>query len=172
MLATRRAGSRWLAFLGGAWVMAALGAPASLAAQQGEPPAAEARRPPRPPSMTAGPRTSEIILDGVLDDAAWDGVVPASGFIQREPVEGAPAEEDTEVRVLFDDQAIWIGLRMSDSRPEGIARQLYRRDARGQADYVEVAIDPNLDRRTGYVFSVNAANVQGDRYLYDDERED
>jgi len=122
--------------------------------------------------MTAGPRTSEIILDGVLDDAAWDGVVPASGFIQREPVEGAPAEEDTEVRVLFDDQAIWIGLRMSDSRPEGIARQLYRRDARGQADYVEVAIDPNLDRRTGYVFSVNAANVQGDRYLYDDERED
>lgn len=124
------------------------------------------------PSMSAALRPSEIDLDGVLDDAAWAAAAPASGFIQREPVEGVPAEEDTEVRVLFDGDAIWIGLRMWDSRPTGISRQLFRRDDNGQADFVEVGIDPNMDRRTGYLFRITAANVQGDAYLYDDERQD
>lgn len=124
------------------------------------------------PALTAAPRASAIVLDGALDDAAWAAAPPASGFIQREPREGVPAEEDTEVRVLIDDEAIWIGLRMWDSEPERISRQLFRRDDNGQVDYVEVALDSNLDRRTGYVFRVTAANVQGDRYLYDDERED
>jgi hypothetical protein len=124
------------------------------------------------PAMSAAERTSEISLDGVLDDAAWQAAVPGTGFVQREPVEGAPAEEDTEVRVLFDGEALWIGLRMFDRRPEGISRQLFRRDDNGQADYVEIGIDPNMDRRTGYLFSITAANIQGDAYLYDDERED
>lgn len=131
-----------------------------------------ARLRPMRASMSAAPRPSDIVLDGVLDDAAWASALPARGFIQREPVEGVPAEEDTEVRVLFDDEAIWIGLRMFDSEPERISRQLFRRDDQGQADYVEIGIDPNMDRRTGYVFAVTAANVQADKYLYDDERED
>ena len=138
---------------------------ASDAARVGRPPLAR-------PSMVAAPRPSDIVLDGVLDDAAWAAARPASGFVQREPVEGVPAEEDTEVRVLFDDEAIWIGLRMWDSQPERISRQLFRRDDNGQADYVEVGIDPNMDRRTGYLFSVTAANVQGDEYLFDDDKGD
>lgn len=172
MLTARSAGIRWLAVLGGA-VALALGTPAGVSSQQGDALAEEVRRttPPRK-TTTAVPRAGDIALDGVLDEAAWQEVAPMSGFVQREPMEGAPAEEDTEVRVLVDEQAIWVGLRMWDSRPESIARQLYRRDGRGQADYVEVAFDPNLDRRTGYVFTVNAANVQGDKYLYDDEKED
>ncbi|MFQ5536623.1 MAG: DUF5916 domain-containing protein [Gemmatimonadota bacterium] len=124
------------------------------------------------PVLQAVPRPSEISIDGRLDDEAWAAASPISGFIQREPVEGRPAEQDTEVRVLFDNEAIYVGLRMWDSEPERIARQLYRRDGRGQADYIEVAFDPNLDRRTGYLFGVSAANVQNDEYLYDDNRED
>lgn len=126
----------------------------------------------RPSLRAAELDGDEISVDGVLDDAAWTAAPVASGFVQREPYEGRPAEHDTEVRILFDDEAIYVGLRMFDSEPSSIARQLYRRDGRGQADYVEIAFDPNLDRRTGYLFSVSAANVQRDEYMYDDERED
>ena len=172
MLTAKRGRDRLLAILGGAFFIAA-GVPDVLFAQQGEPDAGEPRRAPLlRPTMTAGQRTGTITLDGVLDDAAWAAVAPASGFIQQEPVEGVPAVEDTEVRVLVDGQAIWIGLRMFDSRPEGISRQLYRRDGQGQADYVEVGIDPNLDQRTGYLFTVSASNVQGDKYLYNDREAD
>ncbi len=124
------------------------------------------------PSLTAGERTGEIRIDGVLDEAAWAAAPVASGFIEREPVEGRPARNDTDVRVLFDASAIYVGLRMHDAKPEEIARQLYRRDGHGQADYVEVGFDPNRDQRTGYLFKVSASNVQGDEYLYDDGRQD
>ena len=156
-----------------AWALAAAvaGSAGSAAAQQNDGDASAGARRERP-VMAAAERAAEIVLDGVLNDAAWQAAAPASGFIQREPLEGVPAEHDTEIRVLFDHDALWIGLRMWDSEPEGIERQLYRRDDSGQADYVQVGIDPNLDRRTGYVFTVSAANVQGDEYFYDDERSD
>jgi len=120
----------------------------------------------------AVPLRASITVDGDLSEAAWTEIVPMSGFIQQEPVEGGPAEHDTEVRVLFDDEAVYVGLRMWDPDPESIRRQLYRRDGRGAADQVRVSFDPNRDRRTGYQFGVSAANVQRDAYLYDDNRED
>lgn len=124
------------------------------------------------PVLTAERRTADIQLDGRLDDEAWQAAQVLSGFTQGEPVEGRDAVHDTEVRVLFDDQAVYVGLRMWDPEPETIARQLFRRDDRGQADLIEVAFDPNMDRRTGYLFGVTAANVQNDEYLFDDEQED
>ncbi len=145
---------------------------ALLARQNEEEQGGPARVTPVRPATGAVERTGEIVVDGHLDDAGWANAPVASGFVQREPVEGRPANQDTEVRVLFDDEAIYVGLRMLDEHPDSIARQLYRRDDRGQADFVEIAFDPNLDRRTGYLFSVSAADVQGDQYLYDDEHED
>lgn len=118
------------------------------------------------------PDAAEIVVDGTLSESAWSAARPMSGFTQQEPVEGRPAEQDTEVRVLFDDEAVYVGLRMWDPEPERIGRQLYRRDGRGSSDRVEVAFDPNLDRRTGYLFGISAAGVQSDEYLYDDNRED
>jgi hypothetical protein len=96
----------------------------------------------------------------------------ATGFVQQEPVEGAPAEEQTEVRMLFDASAVYIAARMYDSEPASIADQLMRRDGLGQFDNFEVAFDPNLDRRTAYLFWVSAANVQGDLYFFDDNEAD
>ncbi len=144
-----------------------------LAGQQSDSDVTAGRRGERAaPTHTAQPRVGDIILDGVLDDPAWAGAPAMSGFVQQQPVEGEPAKHDTEVRVLFDEDAVWVALRMHDTEPDRIARQLYRRDDRGQADYVEIGFDPNLDRRTAYVFAVSASNVQADKYLYDDERED
>ncbi len=124
------------------------------------------------PTIKAAPRTGNITIDGRLDETAWLAADPASQFVQREPIEGAAPEEVTEVRILFDDSALYIGARMYDDHPEEIGRQLVRRDERGQFDLFSVSIDPNNDRRTGYQFRISAAGVQRDAYLYDDVRQD
>ena len=124
------------------------------------------------PTARAVLRTSDIDIDGQLTEPAWSDAQVASGFVQREPLEGNPAEEQTEVRVVFDDAAVFVGVRMYDSSPDGIAKQLVRRDGFGQFDYFEVSFDPNRDRRTGYGFRVSAANVQRDQYMFDDSEDD
>jgi len=116
--------------------------------------------------------TLDISVDGTLDEDRWQSVDPFTGFVQQEPVEGIPAQQSTEVRVLFDDAAMYVAARMYDSDPGGIARQLVRRDEWGQYDFFEVAIDPNRDLRTGYLFRVSAANVQRDEYLFEDNERD
>ena len=114
----------------------------------------------------------ELTIDGRLDEPAWRSAPAVTRFVQREPVEGAPPEELTEVRVLFDAGAVYVGARMFDRSPERIGTQLVRRDQWGSYDYFEVAFDPNNDRRTGYRFRVSAAGVQRDAYLFDDTDED
>lgn len=140
-----------------------------LAAQEPAEPAASPRA---RPSIAAARRTSKVSLDGRLDDAAWQHATTAGGFVQKSPIEGDSAEHGTEVRVLYDDDAIYIAARMFDSEPRTIARQLVRRDGQGNADWFAVALDPRLDRRTGYAFFVSAANVQSDEYLYNDTNSD
>ena len=109
-----------------------------------------------------------IEVDGILDDDAWADARVFTGFTQQEPVEGNPAEYDTEVRVLFGDGSIWIGARMWDDHPEDIDVTLGRRDAFGMFDSFGIMLDPNLDGLTGYGFRVSAANVQSDFYFFDD----
>ncbi len=124
------------------------------------------------PAILAVPRLGDIDIDGVLNESVWADAPPVSGFVQGEPIEGAPAEEDTQVKVLFDRGAIYFGIAMHEREPDLIGDQLVRRDDNGQYDYFEVSLDPNHDRRTGYQFRVSAAGVQRDVYLYDDTRED
>lgn len=124
------------------------------------------------PTIAAARRSSPIVLDGRLDEAAWQRAAVAGGFVQKAPIEGQPAEHATEVRVLYDDDAVYIGARMFDAEPGTIARQLVRRDDAGNADWFAVGFDPRMDRRTGYVFFVSAANVQRDEYLYNDSEGD
>ena len=127
-------------------------------------------RAPRPLDSTT--RLADIQIDGILDEADWETARVFSGFTQREPVEGGPADHDTEVRVLFGDDAIWIAARMWDTEPHRIDRRLSRRDNQGSYDQFSVHFDPNLDGLTGYSFRVSAANVQGDLYFYDDDKMD
>ena len=123
-------------------------------------------------AAVAAERTAPIRIDGRLDDAAWQAAMPVSGFVQAEPVEGAAVDQRTEVRILFDEEALYIGARMYDALPATIARQLVRRDESGQYDYFEVSLDPDLDRRMGHRFRVTAAGVQIDDYLFNDVNED
>ncbi len=126
------------------------------------------------PTMSAHPVGEPLRIDGRLEEAVWSSAPSFQGFVQKEPVEAAPAQNDSEVWVLYDDDAVYVGARLYDESPGTIARNMVRRDSNynGQFDYFEVMFDPNLDRRTGYRFRVSAAGVQTDRYLFDDGGED
>jgi hypothetical protein len=109
------------------------------------------------------------VVDGRLDEAAWQGIAPASGFLQRDPVQGEPASEDTEVRVGYDDQALYVSARLRDREPSAIVRQLSRRDVAVEADAFLVYLDPHHDHLTGAQFGVSAAGVQRDALIYNDQ---
>lgn len=127
----------------------------------------------QPRSVEAQVRTGPVEVDGILDEPAWQEARPISEFVAGEPIEGVPATHQTEVRVLFDDEAIYVGLRMWDPEPGSIRRQLTRRDEESESyDFVEVAFDPDRDRRTAYAFRLTAAGVQVDRFRYDDVQVD
>lgn len=111
-------------------------------------------------------------IDGRLDDEAWALAQPFGDFVQREPHEGQAATERTDVRVVFSDDAIYIGIRAYDSHPDLIAANLTRRDAESPSDWIGVAIDSYHDRRTAFYFLVNPAGVKRDVYLFNDSDED
>lgn len=157
------------AFLGVAALVLVYAFPGVAVAQDGGPPQDDVSG---TSAAIAAERTSPIRIDGRLDDAAWQAAMPVGGFVQAEPVEGAPVDQPTEVRILFDEEAVYIGARMYDASPATIARQLVRRDESGQYDYFEVSVDPSMDRRTGYRFRVSGAGVQVDDYLFNDVNED
>ncbi|HEU4648281.1 MAG TPA: sugar-binding protein, partial [Gemmatimonadales bacterium] len=73
-------------------------------------------------------RSAPVTVDGRLDEAAWADAPPVTHLVQRSPKEGAAASEPTEVRVLFDDDAIYVGARLRDTSPDSIVAQLARRD--------------------------------------------
>jgi hypothetical protein len=117
-------------------------------------------------------RPGSIRIDGRLDDAGWQGAPAHSDFWQRSPKEGQPPSYRTEFRVVYDDQAIYVGLRAYDPQPRAIRARLHRRDLDSRADWMGVILDSYHDRRTAFGFAVNAAGVQRDLLLYDDSSED
>ena len=125
------------------------------------------------PVIRAARREGAIVLDGRLDEKGWENATPATEFTQSYPNPGLPAVDRTEVRVLYDDAALYVGIRMFDPRPDSIAAQLARRDASGiYSDWVHLIIDSYHDRRTAFRFTVNPRGVQKDVYTSNDGNED
>ena len=112
-------------------------------------------------------RVSEAItIDGRLNEPVWSTAGPAAGFVQADPREGEPATEDTEVRVVFDDDSLYVGVRCRDSEPDGIVINDIRKDFAGrEQDTFEVLLDTFADRRNGFVFATNAAAPRPTRRL-------
>lgn len=111
-------------------------------------------------------------IDGRLDDAAWLDAPVFSDFRQRDPDEGAPVSERTELRVLYDADALYVGARLSDREPQGIVRRQSRRDVLPEADAFSIFLDPHHDRLTGVELRVSAAGSQRDLYIFNDTVED
>ncbi len=121
-------------------------------------------------AIRAQPEPPEI--DGRLDDIAWQLAPVHSGFVQRDPNQGEPPTEATEFRVVYSDEALYIGVRAWDSRPDEISAQLTRRDDYSPSDRITIGIDSYRDRRTAFVFAVNPAGVKQDSYIFNDGDED
>ena len=103
------------------------------------------------------------VVDGRLDEAAWGQAAPMTGFIQREPSDGQPASEPTEVRVVFDDQALYVGVWLFDSRPDEIVPGERIRDYQvEQSDNVVLIFDTYKDEQNGFVFGTTPAGIEYD----------
>ena len=111
-----------------------------------------------------------IRVDGRLDDEIWQKATAITDFSQKEPTEGAAPTDPMEVRLAYDDGALYVGARMH-SRDGRIQAPLGRRDNTDQAEHILVAFDTFLDRRTAVVFGVTAAGVRIDRYHASDSEE-
>ncbi len=116
------------------------------------------------PTIRAARVNGEISVDGKLDEASWAAATPVSTFTQRDPSEGAPASEKTEVRVLISDDAIYVGARMHD-KPENIRPRLSRRDEPVDGDVFAVSFDSRHDHISGYYFRVTAGGAVRDAQL-------
>jgi hypothetical protein len=123
-------------------------------------------------TATAIEATTAITLDGALDEEVWRAAEPASDFIQAEPYEGDPASESTEVRIVFDRDALYLGVRCHDSTAGGIIVNDIRKDfAPGEQDSFEVILDTFADRRNGFVFAINAAGAKSDTQIANEGRD-
>jgi hypothetical protein len=141
-----------------ALVVAALAVPA-LAAAQGSSIADLPR-----PTASAAAVVEAPTLDGdVLNDPAWAAATPIEGFLQELPVEGDPASERTEVRVVFTKDTLYIGAILYDRDPSAIVVSDSRRDAPlDDVDSFRIIFDTYRDRQNGFVFGTNPAGVEYD----------
>ena len=116
--------------------------------------------------------TGPITLDGRLDEATWTTAPVARGFIQNDPREGQPATYDTEVRMVYDDAALYIGIFAKDDEPSGIIINELRKDFNtGSGDSFQVVIDTFKDERNGYQFAINPAGAKWDAQMANEGRE-
>ena len=109
-------------------------------------------------------------LDGTLDDPLWQSAKAITDFRQREPHEGQPPTEKTEVRILYTRKAVYFGIYCYDSEPSRIIATELRRDVSQELDdHFEILIDSNHDRRGGYVFEINPLGTQSDGLIVEEQ---
>ena len=106
-------------------------------------------------------REKPPVIDGIMDEAAWDRVEWENDFIESRPDENTPPSNQTQFKITYDQKYIYIGIQCLDSVPEKIVKRLSRRDG-FDGDWVGVFLDSYYDKRTAFGFIVSAAGVKGD----------
>jgi hypothetical protein len=120
------------------------------------------------PSAQAAAREGDVTIDGKLEESAWAKATPIGELTQSSPNEGKAPSEKTEIRILYDDAAIYIGARMFDSQGrKGVKAVLTRRDQlltdqSLTSDKISFVFDPFRDKNNRLWFEVNPLGVKGD----------
>jgi len=115
--------------------------------------------------------TSKIKIDGKFNETVWKQVQFQGDFLQREPKEGQPATELTEVAILHNDEYLYIGIKCYDSNPEKILARERRRDAfMENDDYFEIVLDTYRDHRNGFYFVINPTGCRRDATFSEEGR--
>ena len=113
-----------------------------------------------------------ISLDGRLDEPSWMNAPLAKDFVQNDPREGEPATFDTEVRLVYDDDALYIGVFARDDKPSDLIVNELRKDFNtANDDTFQVVLDTFHDERNGYQFAVNAGGAKWDAQMANEGRE-
>ena len=116
------------------------------------------------PRAVASKRTSPIVLDAKLDEPAWAAATPITAFTQVDPDEGKPASQRTDVRILYDNEALYVGAKMYDDHgAAGVITRLVRRDADFDSDYLDIEIDGYHDHLSRAIFQVNPSGSKRDQ---------
>ena len=116
------------------------------------------------PSVRALRRDVPITLDGRLDEPVWAEAQVATDFRQAQPNPGDPATQRTEIRILYDEDALYLGARMFDEKGSaGVRSQLFRRDGQaGNSDLIQFIFDTYHNHLGRTIFSVNPSGVKSD----------
>jgi hypothetical protein len=116
------------------------------------------------PVALAAPITEAPMVDGdVLEDPAWAGLTPTSGFIQKTPDTGRPVSERTEVYIAFTGDTLYFGVVCFDREPEKIVVADSRRDSElEETDSFQIILDTYGDEQTGFVFGTNPVGIEYD----------
>ncbi|MEE8524310.1 MAG: carbohydrate binding family 9 domain-containing protein, partial [Thermoanaerobaculia bacterium] len=142
------------------WIPTAAGAAALLCL-----PAALFGQSPQQPFPTIDLKRTAVgpVIDGIPDEPAWAEAAVIDDLRQVEPSEGEMPSEHTEVRIIYDADSIYFGIRCYDREPQSIIATQLRRDGRLESDdRVELVIDPFFDRRNGFFFATNPLGARVD----------
>ena len=127
---------------------------------------------PSKPTMRVRRATSAITIDGRLDDEAWAAAVAIDDFTQVDPVEGAAPTQRTVMRLLYDENNLYVGVRCYETDPSLIiARDMTRDSGLRDDDHITIFIDTFHDRRNGYLFIIGAAGGKSDGLIRAGRRE-
>ena len=120
-----------------------------------------------PPHVSAVHVDKPPVIDGRIDDDAWRAAPSTSAFTQKAPVEGVAPTERTTVRVVYDDDALYVAIDCEQVEAP-IVERLTRRDREVESDWVSVALDTRRDGKSAFVFEVNAGGALLDGVRYND----
>ena len=111
-------------------------------------------------------------IDGLLDDEAWKVSETITGFIQHQPNPGQPSERKSDVKLVYDNSAIYVSAYFYETSPDSIMRELSKRDQLGNVDYCAFIFDTYNDGINGFGFFLTAAGVQLDAKYSTERGED
>jgi Domain of unknown function (DUF5916)/Carbohydrate family 9 binding domain-like len=155
--------------MNGRWVVAvgmllALASP--LAARQSQEGGAAPPRPERPVHKV-GRASSPVVIDGVLDEAAWGQAAVVELQYETRPKENLPPDVKTETLLTYDNDNLYVGFRAHDPEPAAIRAHLLDRDKAYSDDFVGIVLDTFNDERRAFEFFVNPLGVQMDMFMDD-----
>jgi len=108
-----------------------------------------------------------IEINGYIDESTWNLVEWSGDFIQREPHNGAQPSQQTAIKILYDDDNLYVAIRAFDTEPDKIVKRMSRRDG-FDGDWVEINIDSYFDKRTAFSFTASVSGVKGDEAVTND----
>ncbi len=127
--------------------------------------------------------SASLRIDGLLSEDLWSRAVPVDDLLQREPLEGVPASERTEVRILYDDDALYVAVLAHDSEPDDVVGRILQRDQLMEPDFfggglqfagddaVAILLDPFHDHRSGVVFATNPNGAEFEALVSNEGRD-